>query len=309
MPLAEIPWILWIVLVVLLFLVIYQAGRIRRLRLGTPSAHVALIRLRGTIQDGPASMGFLRSEGSSADQFRQAFSAAARGRGVRAICLEIQSPGGAPVASSEIADMILSYREGQFPRLTARTEGSRKPPVKVYALIRGLGASGAYLVASVCDEIWCNPSSLVGSIGVISTRFGVPRVLDRYGVEVREQTAGVKKNMLSPFREEDPEARALWQQVLDSTHQQFVGYVQSGRGDRLAMPDQHELFSGLVWSGVQAKALGLVDHLGGLDNLRDKVQKGIPFRAYGVRKSRGLRSWLGLTWRLFSQSESTPNHL
>lgn len=207
----------------------------------------------------------------------------------KAVVVHINSPGGTPVQAARIYDEIMRLRK----------EGN-KP---IYAVIEDIGASGAYYVASGADRIYASPSSLVGSIGVIYSGFGFEDVLKKAGVERRVFTAGENKDFLDPFKGVTPQQQQFWQHLLDITHQQFINDVKAGRGDRLK--DDPELFSGLVWSGEQARELGLIDEVktfdqvireqvGSLDNTVDFTPNSDPFERIGKRLGVMASSALGL---------------
>ncbi|MDK9557463.1 S49 family peptidase [Marinobacter sp. M216] len=200
--------------------------------------HTALIEVSGTIA---------ADELASADNIVGALRSAFEEKNAVAVVLRINSPGGSPVQSGYVYDEIKRLR-------------AEYPDKKVYAVISDIGASGAYYIASAADEIYANRASLVGSIGVVAGGFGFTGVMEKVGVERRLYTAGENKAFLDPFSPEQDEEVAFWQDVLESTHSQFIEAVKAGRGDRLA--DDDRLFSGLVWSGEQAVELGLVDGLG-----------------------------------------------
>lgn len=170
---------------------------------------------------------------------------------VSAIVLKINSPGGSPVQSQRV-----------YAELRRLQQQGAKP---IYAVIEDIGASGAYYIAAGASEIYAAPASLVGSIGVIQASFGLQEAIDRLGVERRVFTAGENKAFLDPFSPIEPDQRRFWQQVLETTHRQFIDDVKAGRGERLA--DDPRLFSGLIWTGEQAEQLGLIDGLKSVDAL------------------------------------------
>jgi protease-4 len=202
-------------------------------------AHTALIEVRGMIAD---------QENASADNLVGSLRAAFKDEGTRGVIMRINSPGGSPVQSGYVYDEIRRLR-GEYPN------------IKLYAVITDLGASGAYYIASAADEIYADKSSLVGSIGVTAAGFGFVGVMEKLGVDRRLYTAGEHKAFLDPFQPAKPEETAFWQEVLQTTHRQFIDSVKQGRGERLKDKEHPELFSGLVWSGEQAVGLGLVDGL------------------------------------------------
>ncbi|MDN3525466.1 signal peptide peptidase SppA [Halomonas sabkhae] len=207
----------------------------------------------------------------------------------RAVVLHIDSPGGSPVQSQRIYNEIMRLRDS-----------GDKP---IIAVVEDIGASGAYYIASAADDIVAAPASLVGSIGVIHAGFGFQQAIERLGVERRVFTAGENKDFLDPFAAVEPEQRRFWQEVLTTTHQQFIEDVKAGRGGRLS--DDERLFSGLIWTGEQGVELGLVDRLGSLDgearrllddvNLHNYTPRLDPFERLSRRFGNVMASVLGLS--------------
>lgn len=216
---------------------------------GITSAHLAVIDIDGTIGTGNNSV---NSEDVS-EALEKAFDAS----GSKAIALKINSPGGSPVQSDEIWQEI--------KRLQAEHKDK-----KVYAVIGDIGASGAYYIASAANEIYVNPSSLVGSIGVIMPNYGVTELARKIGVEDRTMTAGSHKAILSPTQAVDPVEKAHIQNVLNNVHQHFISAVKQGRGTRLK--ETPDTFSGLFWSGDQAIQLGLADKSGSVESLARELK-------------------------------------
>lgn len=212
-------------------------------------AHTALIEVRGMIAD---------QENASADNLVGSLRAAFKDAGTRGVIMRINSPGGSPVQSGYVYDEIRRLR-GEYPN------------IKLYAVITDLGASGAYYIASAADEIYADKSSLVGSIGVTAAGFGFVGVMEKLGIDRRLYTAGEHKAFLDPFQPAKPEETAFWQEVLQTTHRQFIESVKQGRGERLKDEEHPELFSGLVWSGEQAVELGLVDGLASSSQIAREV--------------------------------------
>ncbi|MAZ43935.1 MAG: S49 family peptidase [Legionellales bacterium] len=169
---------------------------------------------------------------------------------LKGVILDINSQGGLPAQASLIYDEIRRYKEVY-------------PEIPVYAAITDVGASAAYYIAAAADEIVAAPSSIVGSIGVVSFGFGVQEAMKMLGVESRTQHAGEHKVLGSPFDPLTDKDKAIRQEMLDTVHMQFIEAVKQGRGDRLS--DNPDLFSGLYWTGEQALDLGLVDSLSSRD--------------------------------------------
>ncbi|MEL7125930.1 MAG: S49 family peptidase [Pseudomonadota bacterium] len=223
---------------------------------------VAVIRLQGVIAGG--ARGALNDQ-SLAPVIEKAF---ARGKPV-AVALEVNSPGGSPVQSSLIGSRIRRLAE--------------EKEIPVIAFVEDVAASGGYWLAAAADEIFADPSSVVGSIGVISAGFGVHEFMARQGVERRVYTAGKSKSMLDPFRPEKPEDIERLKGILNDIHTNFIDHVEARRAGKL--DTETELFTGEVWLGARAKALGLIDGIGHLKPvLKERFGDKIKFRRYGMRK-------------------------
>ena len=193
-------------------------------------------------------------------------------KGVKAVALQINSPGGSPVQSTLLFKRI---------RLLARTH---KLPVYVFA--EDAAASGGYLLALAGDEIYAEGSSIIGSIGVISAGFGFVELIDKIGVDRRVYTSGEKKMMLDPFQPENPEDIARLKALQADVHEQFIALVKSRRGEKIAAAGDR-LFTGEFWSGNTALELGLID---GISDLRSKMQEkfGDKVKLKMVEEKRGL---------------------
>jgi signal peptide peptidase SppA len=170
-------------------------------------------------------------------------------RNARAVALVVNSPGGSPVQSH------LIYR-----RIRQLAEEKKLP---VIAFVEDVGASGGYMVACAADEIICDVSSILGSIGVVGGSFGFPKLMERLGVERRLYTAGEHKATLDPFLPENPDDVARLKTLQQEIHQGFIELVKQSRGARLQGPEK-TLFSGEYWSGTKAIELGLADGIGDL---------------------------------------------
>ena len=215
---------------------------------GSSAAHLALINIDGTIG---AAANQVNSEDVS-ESLERAFAAS----GSKAVVLKINSPGGSPVQSDEIWQEI------------KRLQAAHKDK-KVYAVIGDMGASGAYYIASAADEIYVNPSSLVGSIGVVMPNYGVSELARKIGVEDRTMTAGAHKAILSPTQPVNAEEKAHIQNLLNNVHAHFITAVKTGRGKRLK--ENPDMFSGLFWTGDQAIALGLADKAGSVATIEREL--------------------------------------
>lgn len=168
---------------------------------------------------------------------------------IRAVALAINSPGGSAAQSHLI-----------FSRIRHLAEEKNVP---VIAAVEDLAASGGYMIACAADEIVCDPTSIVGSIGVLSASFGLDEAIRRLGIERRIHTAGEHKSMLDPFLPENPEDVARIKAIQAEIHETFIGLVRTRRGERLTGPEK-TLFSGEYWTAPTALGLGLVDRIGDL---------------------------------------------
>ena len=218
----------------------------------TSTAHLAVVNIVGTIASDKQSVNSSDTIKSLNKAFKNANS--------KAVVLNINSPGGSPVQSDEI------WQEIQY--LKKQYKGK-----KIYAVIGDTGASGAYYIASAADEIIVNPSSLVGSIGVIMPNYGVNGLMQKLGVEDRTMVSGDNKDILSMTRPIDPAQKAHVQAVLDNVHDHFINAVKEGRGAKLKSNDP-QIFSGLFWTGDQAVKLGIADRIGSLNSLKRELKVG-----------------------------------
>lgn len=165
----------------------------------------------------------------------------------KGIILRINSPGGSPVQAGYVYDEIMRLR-------------AKYQDIPLYAVIVDVGASAAYYIAAAADAIYADKSSLVGSIGVLINGFGFVKTMQDFGIERRLLTSGERKGILDPFSPLNERDKTFAQNLLKRLHQQFIDAVKTGRKGKLK--DDPEIFSGLFWSGEEAKELGLVDELG-----------------------------------------------
>ena len=227
-------------------------------------------------------------------------------RHAKAVALVINSPGGSPVQSRQIYLRI------------KQLGAEKKLPVLVF--VEDVAASGGYMIACAGDEIICDPSSILGSIGVVGGSFGFQEAIKRLGIERRLYTAGAHKAMLDPFLPENPDDVARLKAIQREIHQIFISLVKESRGARLKGADD-TLFTGEYWAGESAVALGLADGIGDLrSTLRarygDKVLTPVIAQPTGLlsgvlgRKSPGagqlsaLESMVGLPDELISAVET-----
>jgi signal peptide peptidase SppA len=184
--------------------------------------------------------------------------------GLKAVALSINSPGGSPAQSALLHDRIRQLAD--------------EKAVPVYAFVEDVGASGGYWLACAADEIYANASSIVGSIGVITSTFGFHEAIRRLGVERRLFTSGERKSLLDPFLPERPEDVERLRSLQRELHETFKAHVRGRRGARLKGAEA-ELFSGEFWTGQKAAELGLVDGVGEMRQvMRQKLGDKTRFR-------------------------------
>jgi signal peptide peptidase SppA len=238
-----------------------------------PPPVVPVIRLAGPI----GQIGVLRS-GLALTRMASVIERAFSTTDAKAVALVVNSPGGSAVQSALIAKRIRDL--------------ATEKNLPVYAFVEDAAASGGYWLACAADEIYVNASSIVGSIGVISSSFGFNDLIGKIGVERRVYTAGEKKMMLDPFQPQDPEDVERLQNLQREIHNNFQAWVRDRRGIRLRGLDS-DLFSGEFWTGTRAVELGLVD---GVDDLRAHMRRRfgekVKLRLIGAPTS-WLRRWLG----------------
>jgi protease IV len=168
---------------------------------------------------------------------------------VRAVVMRINSPGGVVAPTQELHDAVVRLRQAGKP---------------VVASLGSVAASGGYYVAVACDQIYANPGTLTGSIGVIMQLANLEQLMKKVGVDYVVVKAGQFKDLGNVARPMTPDERRVMQALLDDVHGQFIGAVAEGR--KLTREEVARFADGRVFSGVQAKELRMVDALGGLED-------------------------------------------
>ncbi len=208
---------------------------------GNSKDHTAVVDVVGMIaEDKPAN----------ADSIIESLRDAVKDEHTKGIILHANSPGGSPVQSSYVYEEIRKIKK-------------EHPKLPIYAVVSDICASGCYFIVSASDKIFVNPSSLVGSIGVIMDGFGYVDIMQKLGVERRLIKAGAHKAMLDPFSPAKEDESLYIQSLINQVHQQFIGAVKAGRGDRLK--ENPDMFSGLVWTGEEGVKQGIADGVGTQD--------------------------------------------
>lgn len=212
---------------------------------------VAVISLVGPIHSGKAS--FLWAETITPEKVRHQLRRADQDRAVKAIVLRVESPGGTVAACQEIVTEI---------------ERIKKP---IVVSMGDTAASGGYFISAKADRIVALPGTLTGSIGVIAQIPNIRGLYDKLGIKVETFKGGKYKDMYAGLRELTPEEKEIMQEMTDRYYNQFVKVVAEGRN--LEETKVRSLATGQLYTGVQAKELGLVDELGGLQTAIDMAAK------------------------------------
>ena len=216
---------------------------------GSGTYKVLMVELSGLISSRE-SEGLVEQPNPVA-HLKEELTRAANDSKVKALVVRINSPGGTVTASDVLYHELRAFKE--------------KRKIPVIASIMDVGASGGYYVAVAADKIMVHPSSVTGSLGVIMLTVNARGLLEKIGLEATAVASGPKKDMGSPFRSMTDEERAIFQGVIDSFYQRFLSVIQEGRRN-LTPEEIRKLADGRIYSGEQAKALGLVDSVGYLDD-------------------------------------------
>lgn len=212
---------------------------------------VAVIKLHGVI----GKTGGLRSSGMTIDSLNLLIEKSFEYPNLAAVCLSINSPGGSPVQSELISSRIMSLAE--------------EKNIPVYAFVEDVAASGGYWLACSAKEVYASTSSIIGSIGVISSGFGLNEAISKLGIERRVYTSGKNKSVLDPFMPAKSDDIKLIKKLQEGIHKHFIDYVKTRRGGKLTQEDDI-LFNGEFWNGKIALDYGLID---GIDDLYSFINK------------------------------------
>ncbi len=223
---------------------------------GTGRAKILLVEISGMISSQEKE-GF-RPAPSMIASVKEQLTKATKDENVKAIVLRINTPGGTVTASDIIYHELKTFKT------------TRKIPI--IASIMDLGTSGGYYIAAAADSVMAHPSSVTGSIGVIMLTINARGLLEKIGVEATSVTSGPRKDMGSPFRTMTAEERAIFQGLIDSFYHRFLMIVQEGRSN-LHMDQIKKLADGRIYTGEQAKAEGLVDEIGYLEDAVELAKK------------------------------------
>jgi protease-4 len=214
---------------------------------------VALLRIEGVITAGERQPGMFAMAGAYSDTIVSSLRKAVEDDTIKALVIRVNSPGGSAAGSEEIFNAIVEVK------------GAGKPVVVSMA---DVAASGGYFVSAPADVIYANATTLTGSIGVIFQILSLEGLFDIVGLDMRVLKGGERKDIGSPYRPMTEEEKKILQGMIDETHEVFIEYVAEGRN--MAFEDVQAMATGDIWTGKQAKELGMIDELGGL---RDAILK------------------------------------
>lgn len=227
---------------------------------------IPVVRMSGVITASAGPFQQNISMANVANQLNAAFNV----KQAPAVAIIVNSPGGSPVQSRLIYKRIRDL--------------AREKNKTVYVFCEDVAASGGYFIACAGDEIIADPSSIVGSIGVIYAGFGFAEAIDKIGVERRVYTTGKNKSTLDPFKPAQKEDIARITQMGADIHEIFIDHVKESRGNRLS--DDKDLFTGAFWTGARAKDLGLVDHIGDIRSfLQSKFGENVEMKLVTAPRS------------------------
>ena len=238
--------ILFFILAVFIFMSIYTSSSGDKAEmLAQKEPHIGLVNLDGIIA---ANMS------TSAEKINASLKQAFEDDLTKLVVLSINSPGGSPVQSGNIYDMIMSLRK-EYPD---------KP---IIAVCQDICASGGYYIASAATQIYASPMSLVGSIGVIAGGFGFVDAIKKLGIKRRLYYSGSNKAFLDPFTPQNEQQVADMQKMLNQLHNIFINAVKEGRGKAFKNKYAKIAFSGEPFSAEEGKKIGLIDHFGSIETV------------------------------------------
>jgi len=226
-------------------------------------------------------------QGLTLNQLNNCIEQAFTGKNVKAVVLNINSPGGSPVQSELIAKRVMQI--------------SKKKEIPVLSFVEDIAASGGYWLACAGSEIIVAENSILGSLGVIFSGFGLNKAIERIGVERRVHTSGANKSLLDPFLPEKKEDIQIITNVQKDIYQNFKDHVHAAREGKLKLGDE-EIFTGAIWSGKQAIEIGLADQIGNLyEEMERRFGENVEIRIVNKEKS-WLKRKLSMLFESFSAS-------
>ncbi|WP_338750687.1 signal peptide peptidase SppA [Bacillus sp. FJAT-52991] len=223
---------------------------------GNPMEKIAILPVEGVIQDTGAQS-FMASPGYNHQEFMKKLETAKEDDSVKAIILQVNSPGGGVVESAQIHDKILEIKEE-----------TKKP---VYVSMGSIAASGGYYISAPADKIFASAETLTGSLGVIMQSVNYSELAKKYGVDFVTIKSGPHKDIMSPTREMTEEEKKILQEMVGNSYDGFVKVISEGRG--MSEAEVRKIADGRVYDGKQAKELNLIDDFGYLEDVIAQLKK------------------------------------
>ncbi|RJS60014.1 signal peptide peptidase SppA [Bacillus sp. PK3_68] len=246
---------------------------------GNAAKKIAVLPVEGVIQDTGAAESLFSSPGYNHRQFMKKLDKVQEDDTVKAVILQVNSPGGGVVESAQIREKILEIKEK-----------TKKP---FYVSMGSMAASGGYYISAPADKIYASPETLTGSLGVIMQSVNYSKLAQKYGVDFVTIKSGPHKDIMSPTREMTEEERKILQSMINNSYEGFVHVIASGRG--MSKEQVKKIADGRIYDGRQAKKLNLIDDFGYLEDTidalkQDKNLKGAQVVTY--ESNLGLPSFL-----------------
>ncbi|MFV9929594.1 MAG: S49 family peptidase [Rickettsia endosymbiont of Haemaphysalis japonica] len=243
---------------------------------------IAVLRLSGVL--GKVST---MQSGLTLESLNELIEKAFKIKKLKALCLIINSPGGSPVQSELIAKRIRDL--------------AKENKIKIYSFIEDMAASGGYWLACSGDRIYALPSSVIGSIGVVSSGFGFHEAINKLGIERRVYTAGKNKSVLDPFKPINKDDLKIIKDLQKQVYEHFIEYVKTRRAGKLTQQDEI-LFNGEFWAGQTALDYGLIDGIGDMYSvMKEKFGDNIKFK-YLCAKQSWLKKKLGMGSKILTDN-------
>src|SRR3989344_2289103 len=271
--------------IITVLIVLYLAALVSSKLLDSPISGdlinngIAVIKIEGPILLS-SSASLFGTDSTSSDEIIANLEKAENNNGVKAIILEINSPGGTVLASKEVADKVKSIQ---------------KPTI---ALIREVGASGAYWIASSSDLIIADELSITGSIGVIGSYLQFSKLMQEYGVTYERLVGGDYKDLGTNFKELEKDERNILQNKIDIIHKFFVDEVKENR----KLNDTKKISTGEFFLGIEAKDLGLIDKFGNKETAVEEAKKLANLKSPSIIEFKEKRTLLDLIQGVSSQN-------